>query len=943
MKQKITLFTLVFLCSLGNLFADPVDKKTAVKAAALWMQQNAQQRSSHSQKIQNIKEVYFNKSKVYYIVNYQGGGYVIVSADDATQPVLAYSDRGTLEATEPNTQHILAAYKSFVYESAQVQKAGKQARKNNRWNALKQASGSRTKVIAPFMDDILYTQSSGFNKYCPSDADGQAIVGCVATAMAQVMRYWEFPARGRSQHSYTHNKYGNISVNFANQSYDWANMSKTRADDENAKLSYHCGVAVSMSYGTSANGGSGAYSRDALAALKKYFKYNQSAQMIYRSRYSDADWNAVIKQQLDQKRPVLYSGRSKNLQDPNAGGAGHLFALDGYDTTDQGDYFHINWGWAGRSNGYFYLTEMITHGGKYNWIDSNAIMIDVYPTNVAPSFVSTPSNFVRIDQAYTYNVQVIDENKRDQVTLTLTQKPNWLQFNNTSGNYTLSGTPTEADAGKHEVVLTATDGQQTTEHRYTLYVLTNKEVVANKIIDFETADFSQANFASNQTHPFVIGTEGGNYSISKNIQDNQSSVLELTQAFETATEVQFDYAVSSESGYDYLIFAIDGKEQNKWSGEQAWTTVSFTVPAGNHKLTWTYRKDASVKKGKDQAKIDNIRYQYITTDTEKPSIPAQLTAADVTENSLTLQWQAATDNVKVKQYEVYQNNQLVSTTSKVSLPINDLTANTEYQYTVKSVDFAGNSSDASNALTLTTQGSQLNYCDAKGQRVSYEWIDSVSFGAMTNTSGANGGYADFSSMVATVTANSEVTLSLKAGFSSSTYKEHFSVWIDYNQNGTYEAEEQIVNDTTDNANSKTYAIQIPSGATLGMTKMRVVMQYNQAPAACGTFVDGEVEDYAVNIVQTAARYEPNQHQTSQPMIDLQVYPNPASHFVNISSDFNLQNARYEIIDTNGRIVKSNSFRAASSIDIRNLPIGSYFVKVYNDTISFSRTLLKTKR
>ncbi|CAM1374470.1 C10 family peptidase [Tenacibaculum xiamenense] len=948
MKLKITfLTTLLFLCIQGIL-ADPINKEKAILVANKWIK--LQQRSSSKnivRKVLSVDQVYHKTQTVYFVINYQNGGFVIVSANDATKPILAYSESAYFDNDMQNetTKDLLNAYKEFVVESANSQAQQRGASAHPGWNSLftPKRNQRRTTVVPPFMDDILYTQSSGFQKYCPKNDDGQAIVGCVATAMAQVMRYWEFPTVGKGQRSYNHGTYGNLSVNFEEQIYDWDNMSKTYADDENAKLSYHCGVAVSMNYGTSANGGSGAYSADALSALKKYFKYNNGARMVYRYNYSDNNWSNLIKEQLNEKRPVLYSGRSKNLQDPNAGGAGHLFALDGYDTTDQGDYFHINWGWAGRSNGYFYLTEMITHGGKYNWIDNNAIMLDVYPTNVAPLFNSSPKSFIRTSENYEYIVNVIDENRQDIVELTLVETPSWLTLNKVNGKFVLTGTPDDNAKGSHNVRMVASDGTNTAEHQFTITVLGYDQVIKDNIIDFETADFSQASFSNAGQASFHIGNNSNHFAQTGSINDNQESILTLTENFSVESTIKFDYMVSSEGGYDFLIFKIDGKQQKRWSGEKPWATASFKVPAGQHTLSWIYKKDGSVSKGNDLAKIDNISYKIIGLDDIAPEAPTNLKASDVSDTTVSLNWIASNDNVKVKAYEIYSNNSKIATVNGTSFNVEKLAKNNTYTFFVKAMDYAGNISVNSNSIEVTTTGDSIDYCESKGKRVQYEWIDFVSYGGMTNASNADSGYGDFTAKTATIISNSTNDLTLSCNFNGGPYTEHFTVWIDYNQNGQFDDNEKVVSTSISKSDNLVFSIKTPVEAKLGETRMRVSLKYNNSSTPCEVFDDGEVEDYTVNIVQTALRAVENSDipKTTNEFINVSIYPNPASHILNISSNHEILNANYIITDANGKVMKQNSF--SKSINIEELPEGLYFIKITNNKEQHSATFVKSKQ
>lgn len=942
MKQKITIFSILLIVCFQSVFADPISKEKAINVANKWTTSQLYNSRKTSKKITSVEEVYHQKKLVYFVINYSKGGFVIVSADDTTKPILAYSDSNyfDIEIQNPTTKALLEAYKDFVFENAKIQKAkGTQANKG--WNTIltPKATQRRAAVVPPFMNDILYTQSNGFEKYCPSNNDGQAIVGCVATAMAQVMRYWEFPTKGVGQKSYNHNKYGNLSVNFENQTYDWNNMSKVNADDENAKLSYHCGVAVSMNYGTSANGGSGAYSADALTALKKYFKYNNGASMVYRYNYSDEQWKSLLKEQLNEKRPVLYSGRSKNLLDPNAGGAGHLFVLDGYDTTEQGDYFHINWGWAGRSNGYFYLTEMITHGGKYNWIDNNAIMINVYPTNVAPLFTSKPINTIRVNSNYTYPVTVIDENQKDSIQVSLTQAPSWLSLSNNNGTYILQGTAPDNATGSHKISITATDGVNTSVHEFSLLVLANDDVLKTTIIDFETNDFSQGNFQQNASTPFSIVNNNNHYAQNNTINDNQEATLVLNHNFKVATTVTFDYFVSSESNYDFLIFKIDGQEQQKWSGEHSWNTFSTNISAGNHVLTWSYKKDASTKKGLDVAGIDNITYQTITKDTESPGTPTGVIATTITNNSVLLSWNASTDNGKIKAYEIYKNNVLVGTAESLQYEVTNLTANSNYTFAVKAVDYANNTSEMSLPLNVKTLDSNpTNYCISKGNNTHYEWIQQVSLSDMINNSGENKGYGNFTSLTATVTSNKTYELSILPGFSNSAYKEYYNIWIDYNQNGVFEQEENVATSSSSGKDALTFQITIPAFAKLGKTRMRVSMKYNSTSTPCELFNDGEVEDYTINIIQTSARLENKKESELLSDVSIILYPNPVSKELHIKSSKKFENASFEIINSNGKIIKQGAL--SSIVNVESLSTGAYFIKIYGNGNQYSSTFIK---
>lgn len=611
MKRLLSYSTIILCFFFFGVKANVIDKKTAIDVANNWVKGNTHLKSS-SKNVQNVHDVKYKGIIAYYLMEYSGGGFVIVSADDAAKPILGYSDKNLLELSNSNPVILswMEQYKEYVYNQVLIGKASKSNYVSSGWKSLKSSSTkNRVTQVIPFMANIKYSQGAGWNKQCPEDAegrDGHALVGCVATAMGQVLRYWEFPKTGNGSKTYSHNKYGKLSVNFGNATYDWGRMSKDVPDEENAKLLYHCGVAVNMNYGANS---SGAYTYNLQDILKKYFKYDQSAHQIYKYSYSESDWNAVMKKELEAKRPVLYAGRSSLTTS-----AGHLFALDGYQVTEQGDYFHINWGWGGRSNGYFYLTEMITHNGDHNWVENNSAIINLKPRNMAPVITSVPNKEVQVNDAYTYSIQTFDEND-DELQIELVKSPEWLQIVSNNNAYELIGTPTSEHVGRHEIELKVKDATLSNNQKFTVVV---KEGGTNEflVVDFETNDFSQANFDFRGNSKWNLVSLDQDYGVSAKslkITHNKQTELSIKKSFIKETTIRFDYKISSEKEYDFLIFKIDGVEKNRWSGNANWNRIDYTIGAGDHILTWTYKKDYSVSSGSDCAWLDNINLGEVST------------------------------------------------------------------------------------------------------------------------------------------------------------------------------------------------------------------------------------------------------------------------------------------------------------------------------------------
>lgn len=279
-------------------------------------------------------------------------GFLVMSAEDAVMPVLAYDFEGSidLEDLAPGVsyfldfyqQEIVVARQAGITPSEEVQAA---------WEALRHPSLRSTLaevVVAPLIRSK-WNQNKYYNYLCPKDAnapsgyDGRVPNGCVAIAMSQIIFYYRYPASGTGNHT-NYTEYGNFHVNFAQQHYNYEAMCNQLSyhNNEVAKLIFHCGTAVDMMYGSD---GSGAYSGDVPGAMSSYFRYSSDAVHVSRHHHSDSTWHHMLKEDLDAGRPVYYSGYSSE--------GGHAFICDGYNSDE---YFHFNFGWGGSGDGY-YITE----------------------------------------------------------------------------------------------------------------------------------------------------------------------------------------------------------------------------------------------------------------------------------------------------------------------------------------------------------------------------------------------------------------------------------------------------------------------------------------------------------------------------------------------------------------------------------------------------------
>jgi hypothetical protein len=279
-------------------------------------------------------------------------GFLLLSAEDAVMPVLAYDFTNDIDLSNlaPGVEFLLSQYQNEI-AVARSENLAQTERVADAWRELRHPSRSVTTevVVAPLIT-ARWNQNKYYNYYSPQDEnapggyDGKVPNGCVAVAMSQIIYYYRYPESGTGSHTnYTYD-YGSFYVNFAQQHYNYEAMDDQLSsyNNEVAKLIFHCATSVDMGYGAD---GSGAYSHDVPAALSTYFRYNTDSQYRHKNSYSDSAWHVMLKTDLDAKRPIYYSGYSES--------GGHAFVCDGYNSDD---YFHFNFGWGGSGNGY-YVTQ----------------------------------------------------------------------------------------------------------------------------------------------------------------------------------------------------------------------------------------------------------------------------------------------------------------------------------------------------------------------------------------------------------------------------------------------------------------------------------------------------------------------------------------------------------------------------------------------------------
>ena len=373
--------TLIGVCLFKILNANPVDSLTLAKVARVHLLQYVEQYEG----LEFVtKRLSADGTPLYYVFNHKNnGGFVIIAADDASYPILGYATTGrfTLDNAPPQLTGWLSGRATEISYIKQ-KKFAANADISRFWQQLKNPAAAARVAQGQAVGPLLTTkwnQAPYYNDLCPGNGRQRAVTGCVATAMAQLMKYHNYPKTGQGYRTYISQNYGQLTANFGNTTYQWSAMpdSLTGPNLAVATLMYHCGVSMEMDYGlidAKGNSTSGAYSEKAAEALTKYFGYAATTRLVRRSQYaSDAAWIALLKAELDAKRPMEYNGRGSE--------GGHSFVCEGY---DDNNLFYFNWGWGGKLNGYFSINNLnpgagnIGSGtGTYN--DGQGAIIGIQP------------------------------------------------------------------------------------------------------------------------------------------------------------------------------------------------------------------------------------------------------------------------------------------------------------------------------------------------------------------------------------------------------------------------------------------------------------------------------------------------------------------------------------------------------------------------------------
>ena len=402
--KKLLIVVAALAVFAGQMLANPVDVNTAKDLGVKYLKNNV----VSAKNITDTQHVYTlsseNDTPYLYVFNYENG-YVVVAADDRACPILGYGD-GTFDVNNipDGLKYFLGHYGRQIQYAIDNELVAEEDIVEQ-WELLrKEGITSRTrmeKAVSPLLATT-WDQGWPYNYYAPACTsywtNNHCYAGCVATAMSQVMKYWNWPETGVGEHSYSSSSYGGtLSANFGATTYNWSIMPNslgsqaTTAAQAVALLMYHCGIAVDMDY---APDGSGAQTGDVPAALSEYFRYGACANMKSRDNYTRSVWEDMLIETFDRGIPVVYAGYDTD--------GGHAFNCDGYNNNR---YFHFNWGWSGSYNNYYQIDALNTGNGSFN--TNQRAVFEIIPDYIYNAMVpAIESMNVNIDNAITRTANI---------------------------------------------------------------------------------------------------------------------------------------------------------------------------------------------------------------------------------------------------------------------------------------------------------------------------------------------------------------------------------------------------------------------------------------------------------------------------------------------------------------------------------------------------------
>lgn len=627
MKKTILILSLIFLSASFSyqLAAQKITQSLASQVAQNWVSQKAVQ----SQSTLIFRDsVCSNKLATIYLFDIHPKGFIWISANMEFAPVLAYSFEAENSSLSPdlpagdfleNYQRQMESYLAS-FPDTRLPHPG--------WAELNHSAplkGLKTEEVVEPMMEVTWGQGAGYNTYTPDNTP----TGCVAVAMVQIMRHWEWPAQGHGEHSYTHSVYGDFAVNFDTIPLNWSTLPLNSPSPEIAKIMLYAGIALHMDY---APGGSGAITQRIANLLFTNFDYNEK-RIKYQGMAdfgTPANWIRIVKNELANGRPMVYNGH---------GTGGHAFNFDGFD----GDYFHVNWGWSGAYNGYFLVSAL--KPGSNNFSDGQGAVMGIFPDTMMmwdrPFSVKALASDAKVSLSWMgiYNPEMLHYNVyRDGEVVGQTKDRFFTDTtarNGSSYRYALSAYY-RTDTADYESVLSkeihmapaegfAVPYDQNFENGFPGWQISQTRR------GFNWGTGSSLNLGTENSNHFIginSGIAGANTLVSDYLISNGFDLSKSNLAI-----ISFDYMLRKWQDVDQLYLLYRSFDNEEWieiqelegtKGYDDWAHFKAYLPSGamkdNIQIAFYYTDNGNVGYG---AGIDNIKITAVTN----PGVPDFSTSA----------------------------------------------------------------------------------------------------------------------------------------------------------------------------------------------------------------------------------------------------------------------------------------------------------------------------
>lgn len=579
---------------------------------------------------------------------------------------------------------------------------------------------------------------------------------------------------------------------------------------------------------------------------------------------------------------------------------------------------------------------------------------DDYDLNVRPSggtwstinLSTTSYDYAGLDAETTYEFQVRANNSvgsslyssiESATTLVAPSAPaiptNLTASNITYNSFTISWDVT-TDADNYDLMVTSADGSWST-------------------INLSTTSYDYTGLDAETTYQFQVRANNGVGS-----SDYSSIVSATTLVAPTAPEPPANVLASNITYNSFTIswdavtdaddYDLDIRESGgTWSSiNTSLTTYDYTLAAASTIYEFRVRSNNEIGSGEYSIVAS------LTTDAiPVPEVPTGLTASNVTSNSFSLSWNSMefADSYEL-QIRVQGGNWEFYSSSSTNFDYSTAMPETTYEYQVLASNNSGSSAyTAIQSVTTLAVASTPDYCDSYGKDTRYEYIDLVELANMSNPSGDDGGYGDYTSMIASVKPGNSYALNFSLGYKSRTYTANWRIYIDFNRDGEFTSNEIVISGYTSSAGISSTNITIPTNAAIGQTRMRVILKHRRSVNdGCEIFSQGEVEDYTVDISNTAPAIATKASSLAfgtplsdtPPIEELKLYPNPAKDFVTLYIQGNIQ-SRVRISSLTGKTIQILTLdQESNTIDVSNLPSGMYFISIEDGDEIISKKLIK---